>query len=106
MTLRLARSPEAPNKTTVQGSAGPVAPERLISTSLVPSQLSPIIPRHEQRPTLYLNVELLQISPQLLRVLVVDHVHAQAPWALEIQGPVVDKDAFLRGTLCNFEGYA
>jgi hypothetical protein len=56
--------------------------------------------------TLYLNVEFLQIGAQLLRVLVMDHVHAQPPGTFEVQGAVVDEQALLGGPLGDFESDA
>ena len=52
--------------------------------------------------TLYLNVKFLQLCTQLLRVLVVNHVHSESPRALEVQRPVIDKDALAGRTLRNF----
>src|SRR5207245_7665566 len=50
MTLRFARSPEAPNKMTVQGSATPpyTEPERSVSPTIVSpfNDLRPVQPAH------------------------------------------------------------
>src|ERR1700730_9509866 len=104
MTLRLARSPDAPDKTTVHGSAAPAAPARFASTSVVSPPLASTSPsRNQWRSTLYLNVVLLQITPQLLRVLIVDHVHSQPPRALQIQRPVIDKHALFGQPVRHFQ---
>src|ERR1700730_17393819 len=107
MTLRLARSPDAPNKTTVHASATLPAPELFVSTAVVPPCIgSTSSVRNHWRSTLYLNAVLLQIRPQLLRVLVMDYVHAQAPRVLQIQRPVIDEHALFRGTLRDFQCHA
>src|SRR5882762_2759653 len=109
MTLRLARSPEAPKRTTVQGSDAPpyTEPERPVSPAIVSSSIK-LRPVQElpQRPKLYLNPILSKLRTQLLRVLMVNGIHPQTPRALQVQRPVINKKALLRFALRDFQSYA
>jgi hypothetical protein len=60
----------------------------------------------ERRLTLYLNAVLLQITAELLGILIVDGIDAQSPRGLEIQSTVVDEHALLRRPLGNLECHA
>src|ERR1700678_2115861 len=102
ITLRLARSPDAPNKTPVPRSVPFAPPERFASMFVgLPSVRFRHFPWNQRRLTLYLNVVFLQIRAKLLCVLIMDHVHAQSSWALEIQKTVVDEHALLGRPLCD-----
>src|ERR1700758_250838 len=68
ITLRLARSPDAPKRTTVQDS-GPFAPPEWFASivSCLPSAQSQVFPRI-CTISLYLNAIFLQINAELLGV--------------------------------------
>src|SRR5262245_144955 len=107
MTLRLARSPEAPNKTTVQGSATPpyTEPVRPVSPDILSPREMRAIQQSSEVP-LYLNPIFCKLGTQLLRVLMVDCVHAQPAWTLQVQRAVVNEEAFLWWALGNFQSNA
>src|ERR1700737_3161770 len=52
--------------------------------------------------TLYLNTAFSQFGSQLLRIFVVNDIHAQAPRILQIERAVVDKNALRGRALRNF----
>src|SRR5215468_11237204 len=108
ITLRLARSPDAPNKTTVTGSATVAAalpiPSRFTLLAVTVAMCVPI--QNLSRSTLYLNTVFLQFRSQLRRVLVQNHVHAHASRVLQIERPVVNEDALLGGTLRDLQCHA
>ena len=59
-----------------------------------------------QRSKLYLNPIFSKLGTQLLCVLMVNRVHAEAPRALQIQWPVIDEKALLWGALSDLQGDA
>src|SRR5882762_8180108 len=105
MTLRLAKSPEAPNSTTVTGSLTPEFPlvAGLASTSIssntavlfIPSPVHPIA----SCTTLYLNTAIFQFRPQLLRPLIVNRFKSQLSRIFQVQRPVIYEHAFPRRPL-------
>src|SRR6267143_303500 len=106
MTLRLARSPEAPKRTTVQGSATPpyTEPERPESPVIVtPSAKLRAVQCLMQRSKLYLNPIFSKLGTQLFRVLMLNSVHAQAPRAFQVQRPVINEKAVLWRALSDFQ---
>src|SRR5262245_33491567 len=113
MTFRLARSPEAPNKTTVQGSATPpyTEPVRLVSPAIaspscflgLPSSEAVYLSRPNRVALLYLNPVLAKLRAQLLRALVVNRVHAELSGTFQIQRAVIDEETLFRRPLRNFQ---
>src|SRR5690242_21848795 len=101
MTLRLARSPEAPNRTTVQGSATPpyTEPPAIVSPSayLSPANLVAL---------LYLNAEFSKLRPQLVRALMMNRVHSELSRTFQVQWAIVDEQALLGRALRDFQCYA
>src|SRR5207302_7499363 len=55
------------------------------------------------RPKLYLNPIVSKFRTQLLRVLMVNGVHPQAPGAFQVQRPVINEYTLLRRTLADFQ---
>src|SRR5215472_13412342 len=113
MTLRLARSPDAPNKTTVQGSATPpyTEPERPVSPAIVstffllegfPSKAARLS-RLNRVALLYLNAVFSKLDAQLLRALVVNGVHAKLSRTFQVQRAIVDEETLFRRALRDFE---
>ncbi len=59
-----------------------------------------------QRSKLYLNPIFSKLGTQLLCVLIVNRVHAEAPRALQIQWPVIDEKTLLWRALSDFQSDA
>src|SRR6266566_4141132 len=111
MTLRFARSPEAPKRTTVQGSTAPpyAEPEPPVSPAMVSSsaKLRPVqVSDAASARKLYLNPILSKLRTQLLRVLMVNGVHPQAPGGFQIERPVINEKTLFRLALCDFQRHA
>src|SRR5260370_12371809 len=56
-----------------------------------------------QGSKLYLNPIISKLRTQLLRVLIVDGIHPQAPRTIQVQRPVVNEKTLLRGALGDFQ---
>src|SRR6266566_1953531 len=109
MTLRFARSPDAPKRTTVQGSATPpyTEPERPVSPAIVSPFITfrPVLAK-KGSPKTYLHAIFSKLRAQLFRVLVVNRIHPQAPRAFQVQRPVVDEETLFRRALCDLQRHA
>src|SRR5438445_10441627 len=107
MTLPFARSPEAPKKTTLQGSDAPRTLNRndpCPQPSSLPPSSCALFRNLWQRPKLYLNPILSKLRAQLHRVLMVNGVHPQAPRAFQVQRPVINEKTLPRLALRNSQG--
>jgi hypothetical protein len=53
---------------------------------------------------LYLNTVLSQFGTQIPGILIMNNMNAQPPGHFQVQGPVIDKNAFFWRALRNFQG--
>src|SRR5277367_2536542 len=118
ITLRLARSPDAPKRTTVHGSTTVPYPVGLFcagmnspllcnisNDSMPPPSLAGCGAARRARK-LYLNTEGFQLRTQLLGIPEMNRVHTQAAGAFEVHSAVVNKHTLRGGTLGDRQGHA